>query len=110
MDGTNQKKNEKQLLCLNDRQTTWCIFLSIVLLCITMVTSYIVGYRSAMRNVIEAAKKDSFADQVYTSLYSATLADETPVMETTVENKINIDDPYDIITVQDTQKLKGYLS
>ena len=75
MENNSSKNNqEKQFLCLDERQTTWCICLNIVLLCIIMLTSYIAGYRSAVRTIVDAAKKDSFADQVYTSVSSTTLA------------------------------------
>jgi len=167
-----EKNNTDTFFCLSEKQTTWCIASSIVLLCITILCSYIVGYRSAMRQVVDSAKKDSFTDQLYTSVLASTMdsshlpLDEgyyiqckacdkddahhimqlakkegltlsimntvtptednakntcylvSPVVGTDEEvntmvrlltNKANIHQ-YDIIKVQKTQKLKGYLS
>jgi hypothetical protein len=164
-----QKNNSKQLLCLNEKQTTWCVSFTIILLCIVMIISYIAGYRSAIRNVVDTVKKDSFSDQLYTSVTALTLKDhqtskegyfiqckaqdkdiaqniiqlskkegflmsiidtrdshddkesyhlvspvvyaqeEIKTIETFLKNKANIHQ-YDIITVEKTQKLKGYLS
>lgn len=69
----NQRNRDKNLVCMSEKQMTWCIFLTIGLLCILMLASYIIGYRSAIRTIVEHAKKDSFADQIYTSLTTETL-------------------------------------
>lgn len=71
----NQKKNkENNTFCVGEKQLTWCILLAIGMLCIVMLLSYTLGYRSAIRNtVIEKAQRDSFADQIYTSIANETL-------------------------------------
>jgi hypothetical protein len=69
-----QKNDNKQFLCLNEKHTTWIISSGILLLCVVMICSYIVGYRTAIRNIVDAATKESFSDQLYTSVIESTLS------------------------------------
>ncbi|RTL07003.1 hypothetical protein EKK58_02375 [Candidatus Dependentiae bacterium] len=79
MNQNQQKNNTDNIFCASEKQISWCIFLAIALLCIAMLLSYIVGYKTAIRNIIiEDSKKNSFSDQIYASLAHETLSLEDP--------------------------------
>lgn len=62
------KNDNADTVYISEKQAIRGIFIGIILLCVIIIASYIVGYRAAIKNLTEETKKTSFADQVYTAL------------------------------------------
>ena len=68
MNDPKNHNDQKQFMCLDERQVTWCCSIAVMLFAVVIIVAYVAGYRSAMRTTIDDTKKDSFADHIYTSL------------------------------------------